>query len=226
MSPTACTSRAGSARRCARRFATYKRLHLLVADAERSLRLVSGSRPVQLVIAGKAHPRDDDGKRLVQALFAQKLAPGFAARVVYLDDYDLRMAAWLVRGCDVWINLPRPPLEASGTSGMKNAFNGGLQLSVLDGWWAEAYGGANGWALPGEVDADHGAQDARDGAELLRLLEDEVVPAFYIRNADGFPRAWLERVRASLRTLGPQFGAGRMLEDYEQRIYAAGAPVG
>jgi starch phosphorylase len=202
----------------ARRLATYKRLHLLVADAERSLRLVAGGRPVQLIIAGKAHPRDDDGKRLVQALFAQKLAPGFAARVVYLDDYDLRMAAWLVRGCDVWINLPRPPLEASGTSGMKNAINGGLHLSVLDGWWAEAYDGENGWALPGDVDADHGAQDARDGAELLRILEDEVVPEFY---AGELPERWIGRVRASLKTNGPAFGAGRMLEDYERRVYGA-----
>jgi starch phosphorylase len=210
----------------ARRLATYKRLHLLLADAERSLRLVTSDRPVQLVLAGKAHPRDDEGKRLVQGIFSHKMMPGFGARVVYLDDYDLRMAARLVRGCDVWVNVPRPPLEASGTSGMKNALNGGLNLSVLDGWWAEAYDGANGWALPGEVDADHGAQDARDGAELLRLLEEEVVPAFYARDGDGAPGAWLERVRASLRTLGPEFGAGRMLEDYEQRIYAAGAPVG
>jgi starch phosphorylase len=202
----------------ARRLATYKRLHLLVADAERSLRLVAGSRPVQLIIAGKAHPRDDDGKRLVQALFAQKMAPGFSARVVYLDDYDLRMAAWLVRGCDVWINLPRPPLEASGTSGMKNAVNGGLHLSVLDGWWAEAYDGHNGWALPGDVDADHGAQDARDGAELLRLLEEEVVPEFY---AGELPEQWISRVRASLKTNGPAFGAGRMLEDYERKVYGA-----
>jgi glycogen phosphorylase len=205
----------------ARRLATYKRLHLLVADAERSVRVVTGDRPVQLVVAGKAHPRDEDGKRLVQALFAWKMTPGVAARVVYLDDYDLRMAAWLVRGCDVWMNLPRPPLEASGTSGMKNAINGGLHLSVLDGWWAEAYDGHNGWALPGDIDADHGAQDARDGAELLRLLEEEVVPEFYGRDAAGLPQAWLARVRASLKTNGPAFGAGRMLEDYERRIYGA-----
>jgi glycogen phosphorylase len=204
----------------ARRLATYKRLHLLLADAERALALVDGDRPIQVVLAGKAHPRDDDGKRLVQGIFAHKLDPGYAARVVYLDDYDLRMAAWLVRGCDVWVNLPRPPLEASGTSGMKSAVNGGLNLSVLDGWWAEAYDGTNGWAISGESDADHGAQDARDGAELLRLLEDEVRPAFYDRDADGIPGPWVERVRASLRTIGSAFGAGRMLEDYERRIYA------
>src|SRR6185436_20259366 len=108
------------------------------------------------------HPRDEGGKRLVQELFGSKNAPGFADRVAYLNDYDLRMAAWLVRGCDVWINLPRRPLEASGTAGMKNVVNGGLQLSVLDGWWAEAWANGNGWALSGEVSDDHGAQDERD----------------------------------------------------------------
>jgi starch phosphorylase len=129
------------------------------------------------------------------------------------------MAAWLVRGCDVWINLPRPPLEASGTSGMKNVFNGGLQLSVLDGWWAEGYDGGNGWALSGDVDPDHGAQDARHAHELFRLLEEEVAPEFYRSSGDGIPRDWVARIRRSLRTLGPEFGAGRMLEDYEQKVY-------
>jgi starch phosphorylase len=207
----------------ARRLATYKRLHLLLADADRSARLIAGERPVQLVLAGKAHPRDDDGKRLVQGLFAHKTVPAFASRVVYLDDYDLGMAARLVRGCDVWVNVPRPPLEASGTSGMKSAVNGGLNLSVLDGWWAEGYDGTNGWAISGKVDGDHHAQDARDGAELLRLLEEEVVPDFYTRDQRGLPRAWLARVRASLRTNGPAFGAGRMLEDYERRMYGVPA---
>ena len=127
------------------------------------------------------------------------------------------MAAQLVRGCDVWINLPRPPLEASGTSGMKNVINGGLQLSVLDGWWAEGYDGGNGWALSGDVDHDHGAQDARHAHELFRLLEEEVAPEFYRAGADGIPRDWVARIRRSLRTLGPEFGAGRMLEDYEQQ---------
>ena len=123
----------------ARRLATYKRLNLLMQDVERAIRVVAGDRPVQVLLAGKAHPRDDGGKRLVHELFTSKHAPGFAERIAYLNDYDLRMAAHLVRGCDVWINLPRPPLEASGTSGMKNVMNGGLQLSVLDGWWAEGY---------------------------------------------------------------------------------------
>ncbi len=204
----------------ARRLATYKRLHLLLAGPRaRAAPRRLGERPIQVVLAGKAHPRDEEGKRLVQGLFAHKLDPGYAARVVFLDDYDLRMAAWLVRGCDVWVNLPRPPLEASGTSGMKSAVNGGLNLSVLDGWWAEAYDGRNGWAISGDTDADHRAQDARDGAELLRLLEEEVRPAFYGGDAGGPPEAWIARVRASLRTIGPAFGAGRMLADYEQRLY-------
>jgi len=206
----------------ARRLATYKRLNLLLQDVERAMRVVAGGRPIQVLLAGKAHPRDDGGKRLVQALFSMKNAPGFADRVAYLDDYDLRMAAWLVRGCDVWINLPRPPLEASGTSGMKNVVNGGLQLSVLDGWWAEGYDGGNGWALSGDVDHDHGAQDARHAHELFRLLEEEVAPEFYRASADGIPRDWVARIRRSLRTLGPEFGAGRMLEDYEKKVYTSG----
>ncbi|HET6550217.1 MAG TPA: alpha-glucan family phosphorylase [Solirubrobacter sp.] len=203
----------------ARRLATYKRLNLLLQDVTRAMRIVAGDRPVQVLLAGKAHPRDEDGKKLVQGLFSVKHSPGFAARVAYLDDYDLRMAAQLVRGCDVWINLPRPPLEASGTSGMKNVMNGGLQLSVLDGWWAEGYDGDNGWALSGDVDHDHGAQDARHAHELLRLLEEEVAPEFYRAGDDGIPADWVARIRRSLRTLGPQFGAGRMLEDYERKVY-------
>jgi glycogen phosphorylase len=206
----------------ARRLATYKRLNLLLQDVDRAIQLVGGDRPIQVLLAGKAHPRDDQGKALVQGLFRMKEAPNFAARVAYLDDYDLRMASYLVRGCDVWINLPRPPLEASGTSGMKNVVNGGLHLSVLDGWWAEGYDGSNGWALSGDVDHDHGAQDARHAAELFRLLEDEVGPEFYARDGSGIPAAWLRRVRNSLRTCGQEFGAGRMLEDQEKKVYGAG----
>jgi starch phosphorylase len=203
----------------ARRLATYKRLHLLVQDADRALALLGNGRPVQLVLAGKAHPRDDDGKRMVQHLFTFKWAPEIGGRVVYLDDYDLSSAARMVRGCDVWLNLPRPPLEASGTSGMKSAVNGGLQLSVLDGWWAEGYNGDNGWALPGEEDPDHGAQDQRDGTELHRLLEEEVTREFYDRDEAGLPRAWLARVRESLKTNGPAFSATRMMRDYAERFY-------
>jgi len=203
----------------ARRLATYKRLHLLLQDRDRSYALLSGERPIQLLIAGKAHPRDEDGKRLVQELFVGKDDPRAAAHIAYLDDYDLASAARLVQGCDVWLNMPRPPLEASGTSGMKSAANGGLNLSVLDGWWAEGYDGTNGWAISGEVDHDHWAQDARDGQELYRLLEQEVAPQFYARDEQGLPREWIARVKASLRTLLPRFSATRMVGEYRDRLY-------
>jgi starch phosphorylase len=203
----------------ARRLATYKRLQLLVADRDGARELLRGKQRVQIVLAGKAHPRDDDGKRMLQDLFELKGIPEVGERVVFLDDYDLASAALLVQGCDVWVNLPRPPLEASGTSGMKSAVNGGLQLSVLDGWWVEGYRKGNGWALPGEVDHDDIAQDARDGAELQRLLREEVAPLYYDRGADGLPDSWLEMVRASLRSLAPQFSAQRMLCDYRERVY-------
>jgi starch phosphorylase len=203
----------------ARRVATYKRLRLMVHDAERALALLDGDRPVQLVIAGKAHPRDDEAKYLIQQLLHLRGAGNVDRRVVYLHDYDLAMAAWLVQGCDVWLNLPRAPLEASGTSGMKAAVNGALQLSVLDGWWAEACDGCNGWGISGAVDHDEQAQDARDAGDLYRLMEDEVVPTFYDRDADGLPQGWIARMRASLRSVSPQFSAGRMLAEYVERLY-------
>jgi starch phosphorylase len=206
----------------ARRVATYKRLDLLLSAVDRALALLGNAdRPVQLILAGKAHPKDDEGKRLVQRLFEMKSHPEVARRVVYLDDYDFKLGAAMTRGCDVWVNVPRPPLEASGTSGIKSAINAGLQLSVLDGWWPEAYDGSNGWAISGEVDHDHGAQNWRHAAELYRLVTDEVIPAFYERDEGGLPQAWLEMVRASLRTCGPRFGAGRMIEDYAAQIYPA-----
>jgi starch phosphorylase len=205
----------------ARRLATYKRLDLLLADPDRLLALLgAGDRPVQLLVAGKAHPKDDGGKHLVTRLFEYRYHPQFAGRVVFLDDYDVSLAATLVRGCDVWVNLPRPPLEASGTSGMKNAVNGGLNLSVLDGWWPEAYDGTNGWAIAGESDDDHGAQDLRHASDFYRLLGEEVVPAFYERDG-GPPARWLQMVRSSLQTIGPRFGATRMVSDYVHRLYPA-----
>jgi starch phosphorylase len=178
-----------------------------------------------VLLAGKAHPRDEEAKRVLQALFGMKGAPEVGQHVIVLDDYDLAVAAHLVQGCDVWLNLPRPPLEASGTSGMKSVMNGGLQLSVLDGWWAEGYDGSNGWALSGEVDDDHAAQDARHANELFRVLEEEVVPAFYERDGGGVPRAWVQRMRASLRTLGPEFSATRMLGEYVDDVYLPRAAV-
>jgi starch phosphorylase len=203
----------------ARRVATYKRLHLLTEDPDWTLSLLTGERPVQVVLAGKAHPRDDEAKHVLQRLFGLKHARVIAERVVFLDDYDLSSAARLVRGCDVWLNLPRPPLEASGTSGMKSAVNGGLQLSVLDGWWAEAYDGANGWAIPGDVLDDPAEQDRRDAETFHRLLEDDVVPAFYERDEHGVPAAWVTRMRASLRTNAPRFSARRMVREYVRHVY-------
>jgi len=203
----------------ARRIATYKRLHLLTVDPARALALLEEPRPLQLLFAGKAHPNDDAAKRIVADLFRLKGAPAVAGRVAFLEDYDLSLAGWLVGGSDLWVNLPRPPNEASGTSGMKAALNGGLNLSVLDGWWAEAYDGTNGWAIDGEVDPDEAAQDARHAAALYDLLEHEVLPLFYDRDEHGIPRGWVERMRASLRTLGPRFVATRMVGDYVRTVY-------
>ena len=200
----------------ARRVATYKRLELLTRDPERTLELLGGDQPVQVVLAGKAHPRDDEAKRTVQRLFGMKYARIIGERVIFLDDYDLASAALLVQGCDVWLNLPRPPLEASGTSGMKSAMNGGLQLSVLDGWWAEGCDASIGWGFSGEVDHDHQAQDERDADALHRVLGEEVLPAFY---GGAPPAAWLERMRASLAALGPRFSAKRMVAEYVGAAY-------
>ncbi len=210
----------------ARRVATYKRLELLTRDPDWTLALLGGDRPVQVVLSGKAHPRDEEAKHALKHLFGMRYAPVVGERVVYLDDYDLATAAVLVRGCDVWMNLPRPPLEASGTSGMKSMFNGGLQLSVLDGWWAEAYDGTNGWALDGEVDDDHRAQDERDALALHRILDEQVVPSFYERDGDSLPQEWIVRMRASLLTLGPRFGAARMLAEYLNGPYRAALAAG
>jgi starch phosphorylase len=203
----------------ARRLATYKRLSLLTRDLGRALKLLDGDRPVQIVLAGKAHPQDEEAKRIVQLLFGAKGSPHVGDRIAYLHDYDMEMAQFLVTGCDVWLNLPRPPLEASGTSGMKAALNGGLNLSVLDGWWAEGFDGTNGWAIDGAEDADSDAQDARHAATLLELMEREVAPLFYERDADGIPRGWLQRTRASLRTGIRDFSARRMLGDYVKSVY-------
>jgi starch phosphorylase len=203
----------------ARRLATYKRLYLVSLLPDRSLPLLEGERAIQFVFAGKAHPLDEQAKRIVQDVFRLKGAPQVAGRVAFLEDYDLTLASQLVSGCDVWVNLPRPPQEASGTSGMKSCMNGGLQMSVLDGWWAEAYDGANGWAIDGGVDPDEAAQDWRHATEQFDLWDQRVVPLFNDRDADGIPRGWLAMVRASLKTNGPRFSATRMVREYAARIY-------
>jgi starch phosphorylase len=203
----------------ARRLATYKRLYLLSLRPERALGLLAGDRPIQFVFAGKAHPLDEGAKLILRDLFQLKGAPEVAERVAFLEDYDLSFAAELVSGCDVWVNVPRPPEEASGTSGMKAALNGALNLSVLDGWWAEAYDGTNGWAIDGEVDADPAAQDQRHADALFDVLEHQVAPLFHERDDTGVPTGWLAMVRASLRTIGPMFSATRMVREYASRIY-------
>jgi starch phosphorylase len=205
----------------ARRLAGYKRLGLIMYDLQRSLRLLVGDRPVQILLAGKAHPQDDEAKRIVQRLFQAKGAPFVGERIAYLHDYDMSIAQHLVAGCDVWVNVPRPPLEASGTSGMKAALNGGLNLSVLDGWWAEAYDGSNGWAIDGDGDPDPEATDRRHAARLIDLLEHEAVPTFYERDSAGLPRAWIAHVRASIRTAASRFSADRMVGDYIEGVYLA-----
>jgi len=204
----------------ARRLATYKRLNLLTYDQQRALRLITGEPAIQLLLAGKAHPLDEDGKTVLQNLFNLKASDlRLSERVVFLEDYDLSVATQLVAGCDVWINLPRRPMEASGTSGMKASFNGVLQLSVLDGWWAEAFDGENGWGIPGVEDPDPAVMDARDAGDFYDFLEHEVIPQFYERDAEGIPNRWCERVKASLLTNGPRFCASRMVDDYAAKIY-------
>src|SRR5439155_8636411 len=184
----------------ARRVALYKRLYLLIEDPARADRLLEGP-PVQVLIAGKAHPDDYEANRSLQALFGHRWGRGAGLRVTYLEDYDLGLARRLVTGCDLWLNLPRPPLEASGTSGMKAALNGGLNLSVPDGWWAEAYNRINGWAFGGDVSPGPEAQDMADATALFDLVEQEVVPLFYERDQSGIPRGWLARVKSSLRSV-------------------------
>ena len=203
----------------ARRVATYKRLHLLTRHADRALRLLANAeRPIQLVIAGKAHPSDEEAKEALRGVFELRSAPWVASRVVFLEDYDLRFAPAIVAGVDLWLNLPRPPMEASGTSGMKVALNGGLNLSVLDGWWCEGYDPETGWAIDSR-EADVHAQDDLDAATLFSLVGGEVIPLFYERDAEGIPTRWLARVRASMQRLIPRFSTDRMIREYIAALY-------
>jgi starch phosphorylase len=179
---------------------------------------------VQLVVAGKAHPRDEDGKNALRDVFALKRRSSeLAKRIVVLEDYDLAVARELVAGCDVWVNLPRRPMEASGTSGMKATFNGALQLSVLDGWWAEAFDGANGWAIVPDEQNDPETADAHDAKAFYDLLEHEVIPLFYERDMDGVPYGWCGLVKAALVSCAPRFTTTRMLDEYVERIYGSGS---
>ena len=205
----------------ARRFATYKRADLFMHDMERLGRIIgSADRPVQIVLAGKAHPRDLQGKELIQKVHSYVRQYGLDHRIVFLEDYDMSIARFLVRGCDIWLNTPRRPHEASGTSGMKAALNGGLHCSILDGWWAEAYDGTNGFAIGrGEAFAVD-EQDAADAYAFYDLLEHRIVPLFYERHADGTPMGWTAMMKRSIATNGWRFAATRMVDDYRSLCYA------
>jgi starch phosphorylase len=209
----------------ARRFATYKRATLLLREPDRLRRILSREgRRVQLIFAGKAHPQDWGGKELIRDIVRASRADGFRGAVHFVEDYDMSVARALVSGVDVWLNTPRRPLEASGTSGMKAALNGALHASVLDGWWAEAYAGDNGFAVGhGEeyADAEHG--DRVEAQALYRLLEEEIVPLFYDRDAEGLPRGWIARMKRSIATVGPFFNTTRMVEEYTRALYAPAA---
>jgi glycogen phosphorylase len=205
----------------ARRFATYKRAALLFRDEERISRILSSAdRPVQIIIAGKAHPADRPGQQVIEHLFALSRSERLRGRVFIIEDYDMRIARFLVAGVDIWLNNPRRPMEASGTSGMKAAINGIPSVSILDGWWDEGFDGANGWAIGDRMpDGDDAAQDAADANEIYRLLEEEIVPRFFDRDASGCPRAWLQTMRAAIGSALWDFSTARMLTQYVDELY-------
>jgi starch phosphorylase len=213
----------------ARRFATYKRAALLFTDLDRLARLIwDADRPMQIIFAGKAHPADRPGQGVIQDIFSRSRSPKLRGRVFILEDYDIRIARFLVQGVDVWLNNPRRPLEASGTSGMKAAANGVLNVSVLDGWWDEGFAGDNGWAIGGrETNPDEAAQDWADANDLYRILEQELIPAYYERDEDGQPAHWAQLMRNSIASTIWRFSTTRMLHEYTERLYlpAAGAVV-
>jgi starch phosphorylase len=209
----------------ARRFATYKRANLILADIQRLASMVNDpKRPVQFLFAGKAHPHDEPGKRVLQQIAEKMRDSKFAGKFVFIEDYDINVGRHLVQGVDVWLNNPRRPLEASGTSGQKVVLNGGLNFSVLDGWWAEAYDGLNGFAIGhGRTHSNMGVHDSRDGEELYRVLRDELIPLFYQRDKDGLPQGWITRMKRTIRTLGFRFSADRMVMDYTKKCYVPAA---
>jgi starch phosphorylase len=209
----------------ARRFATYKRANLILADIQKLTGMVlDPKRPVQFVFAGKAHPHDEPGKKVLQQIAELMYDSVFADRFVFVEDYDINVGRHFVQGVDVWLNNPRRPLEASGTSGQKVVLNGGLNLSVLDGWWAEAYDGRNGFAIgKGTTHSLMDVHDNRDSEDLYRVLREEVVPLYYQRDSDGLPRGWIKRMKRTIRTLGWRFNADRMVMDYTTKCYVPAA---
>ncbi len=204
----------------ARRFATYKRATLLLRDPERFVELLCGPHPLQIIFAGKAHPHDNEGKEFIRQIVHFARTTDCRHRIVFLEDYDMVIARYLVQGCDVWLNTPRRPQEASGTSGMKGALNGVLNLSVIDGWWAEAYNRDVGWAIgAGEEYEDEAVQDYIESNTVYDLLEKDIIPTFYNRGSDGLPRDWLARMKATFQQLAPIYNTARMVQDYTRRMY-------
>ncbi len=205
----------------ARRFATYKRSVMIMNDLDRLSTMVNDpERPIQIIFAGKAHPADEPGKQLIQRIANLRHDPRFAGRIAFVEDYDINVCRHLIQGVDVWLNNPRRPLEASGTSGQKAVLNGALNLSILDGWWAEAYDGRNGFAIGhGTAHVDDRVTDARDAADLYRVLTDEVIPLYYDHDMDGLPRHWIKRMMNSISSLAWRFSADRMVADYVHHAY-------
>lgn len=205
----------------ARRFATYKRAPLIFSHFEKILNVFNSlERPVQVLFAGKAHPRDDEGKKFIQKIIEITKHPNLFGKVIFLEDYDMNLARYLVSGADVWLNNPRRPLEASGTSGQKVAINGGINCSIMDGWWREAYDGHNGWAIGGdEQPADSHVQDTQDSQYLYEIISEQIIPEFYDRDANGIPRKWIKRMRRAIATLVPQYNTHRMVAEYVKKYY-------
>jgi starch phosphorylase len=211
----------------ARRFATYKRASLILSDVERLLNIINRpNMPVQIIFAGKAHPADEPGKQLIQQVYRQVKRAETGGRLVFVEDYEMNLARYLVQGVDVWMNTPRRPLEASGTSGMKAALNGVLNFSVLDGWWREAYNGQNGWSIGEDKELEsQSLQDAQDAESLYSTLENEIIPLFYDRDPKEISHEWVARVKNSLKTNIPQFSTRRMVKEYTERLYVKALPA-
>jgi starch phosphorylase len=209
----------------ARRFATYKRANLILQEMESIVSLMDNAHmPVQFVFAGKAHPQDRPGKQILQEIALLMRDARFAGKVLFIEDYDINVGRHLVQGVDVWLNNPRRPLEACGTSGQKVVLNGGLNLSVLDGWWAEAYDGLNGFAIGGgETHTSPAVHDSRDARSLMSVLSDEVIPMYYDRDRDGLPREWIARMKRAIHSMGWRFSADRMVIDYVEKAYIPAA---
>jgi starch phosphorylase len=207
-----------------RRFATYKRATLIFRDVDRLAGILGNpSFPVQLIIAGKAHPKDDEGKKLIQDVIALAKEPHLRKKIVFIENYDMNIARYMVEGCDIWLNNPRRPLEASGTSGMKIIANGGLNLSVMDGWWDEAYNPSVGWKIGDreEYDNNNNYQDEIESRLIYETIEKEIVPLFYNRGEDKLPRGWISMMKSSMRELGPVYNSQRMVEEYAKKFYFA-----